>query len=332
MFIPIYQLNIDNKEAKEAEDRWKQNNDTYRYILELIKRGAGEDFLQKDFESGRLPFLRDMCDLRGFYIYRERITFPTDDNFEAIDFSYAQFQSSEIENCCFLSTFRFSKFHHCIFKNCTFHFSLFLGCIIRHCRFVNCKFTENTSMENCDFGDVVFDKCLYDEVIFNNCRFNANCKINDPKKPKRNEKNEFNRELSSFNTSVSEAYKEGGIFDKSRLYYYKSRKARTRYNSNNIICRLGGKIIELITGYGVKPARPLICLVLIVLIFTGIFYIRLGSVYSALTTSVNAILTMGDSSSLSCPFDVLYMIEGFLGVAIIGLYITLLANMWFSQR
>ena len=67
--------NYDFEEAKRLQRRWTDDPEgprTYEYILQKIREGGGEDFLQRDFENGKLGLLRDYCDLAGTN-YREKI-------------------------------------------------------------------------------------------------------------------------------------------------------------------------------------------------------------------------------------------------------------------
>jgi Pentapeptide repeats (8 copies) len=103
--LPRYDPAARNK----VQSRWEHDDgrSLCERVIEKIRKGAGEDFLQWDFEQGRLGFLEDYWDLAGIQLSNEDITFPTGDNFENIDFSYA-------------------KFWHCVFVNATFpqtHFS-----------------------------------------------------------------------------------------------------------------------------------------------------------------------------------------------------------------
>jgi hypothetical protein len=69
----------DFERKKRVQARWTDSEDgsaLHSYILEKIRKGAGEDFLQWDFEHGKLEFLEDYCDLAGFQIFKEDIEFP----------------------------------------------------------------------------------------------------------------------------------------------------------------------------------------------------------------------------------------------------------------
>ncbi len=336
MYVPIYQLTLyDYIEAQEAQDRWQKNSELHDYIIDLIRKGAGEDFLQWDFERGKLKgFLRDMWDLRGILFQGENITFPDEDNFETIDFSYGQFYNSTFINCYFRSTFNFARLYGCKFINCTFHFTTWLGCSIEKCKFEHCDFIEYTSLRNCDIKDSSFKHYFSSDCLFDDCRFDSNCIVADPELlPNGRVQIKFDvKQFGDFFTSISEAYKAGGIYDKGRKYFYMSRKARTCYNSTGLINYFLNKLNEMLTGYGVKPLRPIINLLIILFLCSGIFTLHTRSIYNSIIISVSALFTMGDSTLYPFPYDMIYLAEGFLGIVFLGFYLTVLANVWFSQR
>jgi hypothetical protein len=94
MFSPIHSLlQPQLADSEKFTARWN-SRDGYRVqarVLELIRAGAGEDFLQSDFESGSLPILETMWDLKGLQLANEDLHLPRQDNFENIDFSFARF-------------------------------------------------------------------------------------------------------------------------------------------------------------------------------------------------------------------------------------------------
>ena len=336
MYIPLYQLNsYDSKEAQETEERWRNNYELNEYVAKLIREGAGEDFLQSDFEDGKLKgFICDMWDLRGILLQGEDIVFPTADNFEAIDFSYGQFYNNTLTNCYFRSTFDFVRFYNCKFIKCTFHFTTWLGCSFENCSFTECDFIEHAYIKNCDFKNTTFEYFFTSDYLFDDCRFDSNSIIADPKqKPNRNVNTKFEKkQLGEFYASVGKAYKAGGIYDQGRKYYYLSRRARTWHSNSNFVNRSISVVNELMTGYGVKPLRPIFNLLLVGTFCAGLFTFYTKNFYHSIIISISALLTMGDSSIYPFPFDVIYLTQGFLGVLFLGLYLTVLANVWFSQR
>jgi uncharacterized protein YjbI with pentapeptide repeats len=342
MFIPIIELSLyDPEEQQEVTSRWEtpHGRQHYDFIMEKIREGAGEDFLQWDFENGNLQgFLRDMWDLRGFSFFNKSIDFPPADNFEAIDFSYAQFYHSTLKKCCFIGTrFNFAKFYNCNFVNCTFLFTTWRGCTFEKCSFQNTDFVEICKFINCSFTASEFTRYFTCASLFEDCKFSATVEIDrpaslpiDPNGPKIRFEN---KQLEEVYLSFQEAYKSGAVHDKEREYYYKSKEVGTRYNNRGILDFLYRKLlIELFTGYGVKPFRGLLCGIIAVAIFAGIFYTNSFDANDALITSISAFLTMGDANNFQWPFNLLYLAEGFIGLFILGLYLTTLVNVWFSER
>jgi hypothetical protein len=341
MFVPIDQLSLyDPREQDEVTSRWEtpDGRHFHDFITKKIIAGAGEDFLQWDFENGELKdFLRDMWDLRGISIFSQVIDPASTAVFEALDFSYAQFYHSTFKNCYFQSRFGFTSFYNCTFLNCTFHFAKWRGCTFEKCRFEGIDFIEYCKFVNCSFSLTEFKRYFTHFGLFEDCKFSATVELDNPA-PSPIAKNGprilfDNKGLGEVYLSIQEAYKSGAAHDREQEYYYRSRKARTRYNSRGVLDFAYKKfLIELLTGYGVKPFRTLLSGIIIVLIFTGVFYIDSFDANRSFITSMSAFLTMGDVSSLQWPFNVLYLAEGFVGLFILGLYLTTLANVWFSER
>lgn len=342
MFIPIIQLSLyDPEEQQEVTSRWEtpQGRQHHDFIMEKIREGAGEDFLQWDLENGVLQgFLRDMWDLRGFSLFKGEIVPSKAGYFEALDFSYAEFYHSTFQKCCFLGTkFLFAKFHNCSFVNCAFLFANWRGCTFEQCAFEDTDFVEVCKFINCSFSDSRFTRYFTVSSLFEDCKFSATVEIDkpasmpiDPSGPKIRFEN---KQLEEIYLSFKEAYKSGAVHDEEREYYFKSKEAGTRYNNHGILDFLYRKLlIELFTGYGVKPFRALLCGIIAVAIFAGIFYTNSFDTNKSLITSISAFLTMGDANNLQWPFNLLYLAEGFVGLFILGLYLTTLVNVWFSER
>src|ERR1044072_6129221 len=92
MFTPIHQLSQNNRqEAARCRERWDSvaGQALADDLRARIRSGAGEDFLQWDFEQGRLGFHEHYHDMKGLELHGEDITFPKGDNFEGVDLSYA---------------------------------------------------------------------------------------------------------------------------------------------------------------------------------------------------------------------------------------------------
>jgi hypothetical protein len=69
--MPFYPIDIlphhDAAQAQKLRARWEthEGRTLHEKIIGLIRKGGGEDFLQREFEQGRLSFLKDQWDLAG---------------------------------------------------------------------------------------------------------------------------------------------------------------------------------------------------------------------------------------------------------------------------
>jgi hypothetical protein len=75
--LPRFDLN----DRRKVRSRWQSEEGTplQEKIIDLIRKGAGEDFLQGHFEHGALGFVEDQWDLAGIQLFNEDIVFPTGD-------------------------------------------------------------------------------------------------------------------------------------------------------------------------------------------------------------------------------------------------------------
>src|SRR6476660_6177717 len=154
MFVSIDRLPQFNPIRQQRyRRRWdaRENGDLRDRVLALIRGGAAEHFLQRDFEGRRLASLEDMYDLKGLQIFDERFGFPDSDTFKAIDFSYAQFYHSTFNNAVFNCYIAFARIHNCEFRRCIFSFNHTYGTTFEKCRFIECEFVENNTFTNCRF-------------------------------------------------------------------------------------------------------------------------------------------------------------------------------------
>ncbi len=344
MFTQIYllpQYNI--KELNKYRDRW-DDSDGHQLqdkILGLIRDGAGEDFLQRDFEQGNLRFLENMWDLKGINIFREQIDFPlTTDNFEGIDFSYCSFHHSTFKNATFLNTFlSFSKLYNCEFMNCTFLFVSFYGATLEKTKFINCDFIEHNSITNCDLREVKLENCFIPTNLFFDCKFDEQTTIDTPldkssRKPGSNLKLSKS-DLAEIFKGIKEGYTAGGVIKQARMYFFKERKAITRYNTKGLREKIAGFILELLTGYGIKPLRVLLAIFTIFLIFSAVFIAKIGF-SEGIILSAGAFFTFGANTNYlqtsSGLLKFIYIAEAFFGISLIALFITVLANYWFREK
>jgi hypothetical protein len=343
MYTPIHLLpRIDPEKRNLYQQRWeKEEGPALRdKILQMIRDGAGEDFLQWEFENHRLGFLESMWDLKGLNIFSEDLTFAGEGSgwFEAIDFSYALFYHSKFRHAEFApATFNFTKIYNCEFIDCTFSFSGFYGATLEKVKFTNCNFIEQNGFTNCDVREVEFTNCFVPENIFTDCRFDANTRVSDPiDKAHGGWSLTFEKkELAGIFQSIKEAYSAGGVAKQVRTYFFRQSQAVTRHNSDSVWDRLGGYFLEFLTGYGVRPLRVLRALILLVVLGIGIFTTQVGF-ENALILTTGGFFTFGGYTdllkSLNIWFRLGYVLTAFVGIFLTGLYVTVLANVWFRER
>ena len=342
MFTPIYLLpQYNTKDRSKYEDRWtdSENQHIRDEVLRMIRVGAGEDFLAGIYEVNP-RFFEDMWDLKGINILGEELTFPPADNFEAIAFSYAILSGSKFENATFVNTvFHFTRVFSCEFINCIFAFGEFYGVILEKTRFVNCDFIEHDLIINCDFKEVEFKNCFIPNRIFFNCKFDEQTIINEAiDKPQRMSGDSFKlskSDLAEIYKGIKEGYMAGDVIKQSRLYFFKERQSITRHNSKRLRERIGGYFLELIAGYGIKPFRVLLTMLIIFFIFSVVFIAKIG-VSEGLLLSAGGFFTFGANTNylqtLGTFFKIIYIAESFFGIALMALFITVLANYWFREK
>jgi hypothetical protein len=204
-------------------------------------------------------------------------------------------------------------------------------------KFTNCNFIEQNGFTNCDFRELQFTNCFVPESIFTDCRFDANTRVSDPiEKAHGGWKLTFEKkELAGIFQGIKEAYSAGGIAKQVRTYLFRQNKAITRYNSDSKRDYLTGRLLEFLTGYGVRPLRVLRALILLVAFGIGIFTTQVGF-ENALILTTGGFFTFGGYTdllkSLNIWYRLGYILTAFLGIFLTGLYVTVLANVWFRER
>jgi Pentapeptide repeats (9 copies) len=297
--------NFDSKERQQVRERWEDytGRALFERIIALIREGAGEDFLQYKFGSGELGFLRDYWDLAGIQIFGEDIVFPEGDNFENIDFSYAQFWHSTFTTACLPQThFSFARLYNVKFKNCLFALAHFYGCKFEKCSFENCSFVEGNGFTNCDFQETTFSDCFFSENIFKSCRFDENVHVVNTTKPLvlglMPCATNFKRTIFRVSTKASR-------MDTSRERY--------SIEPENISLSNVRPILD-----STAPKKS-----------AAIFW-------NALLLSAGAILTFGAKADLlgTLPLldQVVYIASAFLGISLVTLFITVLASVLLKDK
>lgn len=343
MFTPIYLLPQYNEaELNRYRDRWETDEglETSQRVLELIRNGAGEDFLQWDFENGRLPLLESMSDLKGLYLHGD-FDFPDDETFEVIDFSYALISNAKMHNAAFPSTRgAFTEFVRCIFSNCSFRGAKFFGATFDECEFVECDFLWGCEFVNCDFTGGRFSRAFFERNVFVNCRFSETVDINSGKleahgtaRPQADPAPSLDRpERSGIFRAIKEAYAAGRVGNMEDRYFVKEMEAIT--SAAPWKARPGRYFLQVVTNYGVAPFRVGGAMAAI-LFAGGLLFAREVGLRDGLVISAGAFFTFGVNASalaeLPPAFSVLYVVEAFFGLSATALFITLLAARWFRR-
>lgn len=333
MFIPIFLLPgaTDNEPRKRVSERWESraNEAAAKKILEMIRAGGGEDFLQWDFEQGAFPMLEDFTDLRGLKLFEEEINFPTNtDNFEAIDFAFAEFWHCKLKGACFSnSSFKFARLYNTEFRECTFGFTNFFGCTLDRVRFIDCQFRENNTFTNCEFKSSSFSGSGFRSRIFFDCRFDEQTKISRP--VSRGIATLEKKDEADFYRGIRESYEAGDVSNAADDYLLAERKSITRNNTECLARKARGYFVELLAGYGVRPARVLVSMLVVLSVFSTAFALKFGR-NDGLMLSSGAFLTFGAKTDLlnsaSLPWKIAYIAESFLGVSLMATFITVLAR------
>jgi hypothetical protein len=340
MFTPIYLLpQHDIKVRAKYEDRWNtvEGQSLAEKVIEMIRKGGGEDFLQSEFEQGRLDFLESMWDLKGLKIFREEINFPKGDNFEGIDFSYASFYHCKFNGACFPGTvFNFTRFYNCEFINCIFSYTNIYGAILENMIYQHCDFIEHNRLINCECKNVRFQDCFISDNILFDSRLDELSVLDRPREKSVWESVVLNSEyLAEIYKGIKDAYKSGNVIKQSRQYFFEERKALTRHNAKGWKDKIRGYLLEWVTGYGVKPSRVIGTMIAVLSLFSSVFAIIIGA-RQGLLLSAGAFFTFGANThylqDAGTFLTFLYIAESFSGIALMALFITVLANVWFAEK
>lgn len=330
-------------ERNRVRSRWENEEGRllYEKIVDKIRKGAGEDFLQSDFEQGSLGFLEDYWDLAGIQLFNEKITFPTGDNFENIDFSYGRFWHSVFTNATFPQThFSFAKLYNVEFRKCLFAFAHFYGCSLENCKFIDCDFADENGFSNCELENTRFEDCFFNKNKFVDCKFDEAVIFKFKRPPLvggllSQTSSGFKSPLERANISgiyrgIKDGFAAGEINQKAREFRFWQHQAYTRFNQTGVLELIKAYGWEVIAGYGLRPMRVLIFLVGIFAIVAVWFACRLESISDGLIFSAGALLTFGARSELLQKLSWvdygIYIASAFVGVALTALFVTVMAN------
>ena len=345
MFVAFYKHPLFNPEERAiCRKRWTETpagQETASRVLGLIREGAQEEFLNNPFYHNELPILENSYDLNGFRFYQVEQDFAGEgagDNFKGIDFKHSQFSHCHFINAVFYSSsLEFVTLFNCTFERCIFGFTSFLGAKIERCKFIECDFVESCSFENVEILNSVFDKCFLGETTpFRECYFDDRTLVQNMKMRSYHSAGTFtpNVALAGYYASFQSAYEESGADELASNYFWKGRQAFTRHNSD-MRGKVVGVVNELFTGYGVKPIRPIIAMLLIYAIATCLWTIAMPLEESILFTA-GALFTFGAGSEhlkdFGCWARIVYAGLSFCGIVFSGLFVATLANLWFRQK
>ena len=345
MYTPLHLLpQYSQKEKDRLFDRWqhgtRQGAKDRKAIIEKIKEGGGEDFLQYDYESGHLSTMEHQWDLRGMWIGNLDVTFPQGDNFETIDFSYAviqdcTFRSAAFPNC----SFSFTIFRNCTFIDCGFAYMGMYGASLENTKFVGCDFVERFAFSNCTLSGVVYENCYFQQPIFHDCKFDESTRFENlaPISQWSPESQGYKRQkndLAEVYKGIKDAYIEGRVTKQSRQFFFLEKQAVTRHNRKGME-KIGGYFLEAVAGYGVRPQSTFLLMLFSFLLLSIPFMLMFGSL-QGLLFGAGAFLTIGIRTelldTLPAVLQAWYLIETFFGLCFMALLITVLARYWFEER
>jgi len=347
MYIPFYtHPSFSEEERRNLRNRWNdpqtgEETASLRLVKQLIAAGAKEEFLNEPYYSGRLPVIEYDGDLRGLHFWELEQDFGGDyagANFKGIDLSHSEFYHCHIRNAVFYSSsLRFAQFVNCIFEQCTFAFTAFLGSTIRNSVFTGCEFQEACCFENVKIVNSQFNKCFLGETTpFNDCWFDSLTGITELQLRSsrcRNAKAD-KAALAGYYSSFQNAYEASGSYDVAHDQLWKGRQAFTRYNLNGRD-RIIGLLNEALTGYGMRPLRPLIAMAAVYAVAAGVSTLWMPLIES-MTFVAGAMFTSGTGSEHLKEFGfvgrLFYASLSFLGVGLMAAHVTVLANVWFHKK
>ncbi|MGA9363281.1 MAG: hypothetical protein WBW16_02825 [Bacteroidota bacterium] len=341
MFTPIHLLPQNTGGHRKYKERWEtvEGRALHDKILEMIRQGGGEDFLEADFQSGRLGFLEDERDLQGFQLHNENIVFPKEDNFQAIDFSYAEFWNSHFTNAFFYCTMSFTKFYGCTFTKCIFSFNHCYAAMFDKVTFIDCDFIEYDTFTNCSFSETVFKNTFFPTNGFHDCLFDAKTKFDSfPERPSTAYSESVrlqDENKSDLFRAVSEAYLGGRVRAMARTYKFRSLQCSTRHNTEGFREKIAGFVFEYLSGYGLRPSRVIAAMFTYFLLAFLLFASQVGFQDSLLLTC-GALFTFGAKAQLldkmSWLFHFVYILSSFAGISLTALFVTVLVNVFVTNN
>jgi hypothetical protein len=333
MYVPIHQFPQSVfDQNREYRKRWEslEGRRVHDQVMNLIREGTGKHFLDTISESEEI--FEDSWDLKGVSVSGENITFPQNDTFMGVDFSYSAFSNTKMKNAVFSCTMQFVVFHNCTFEKCLFEFNRCHASRFEKVTFIDCDFVESNAFTNCSFDDTSFTKTFFSENVFLDCRFDNETYVGElPRTPvlSRRPINLPDSSVSDIYNGIKEAYRAGGVVTKAREYLFRQLHAATRYNSENWKEKTVGILSEYVTGHGLRPVRVLLTIAIVFTVVLSLFCYEVPW-HDALLLTCGAMFTFGakadllDGMGVFYPF--LYVLSSFAGITLTALFIAVVFN------
>jgi hypothetical protein len=342
MYTSIYLLAQSNAEKSKAfQGRWNTKRGTIvkEAVLKHLRKGTIREFLRKEFAEKKLPILEHDKDLRGILLADEDLSNCPRDALKGFDLSYAYIMSTNFKDLDLDHTnFSFTSLYHVGFINCAFSHATIYASYLENVMVVGCDFLNRNNIRNCRLSNVQFKHCFIERDLFHSCRFDEQTVIDKLALTSRHTAKpiQFNpRELPELYKGIKEGYLYGSVIKKSNDYYFLERQAVNRYLVTNKFEKFVNYFIEIVAGYGIRPLRVFICMMVLFAIFSLIFLARLGYP-EGLLLSTGAYFTNGVSSqslaSAGLLYQSLFILESFLGIVFTTLFVTVMANLWLSEK
>lgn len=342
MYTSVYLLNQNNHDkCTKYQSRWRTEEGIRlkQHIIHRIKTENKQALLPGNLPQNKLSLLENEYDLKGLSLVNEKVTARSSDILNGADLSYLYVTNTHFKNINFANTnISFANLYNVTFTNCLFSYATFYANLLEDVSFFGCDFMERNDIRNCRFTNVSFQHCFIETNLFHSCRFDERTSIKGLRSTSQLSLKTvvFNpKELAELYKSLKNSYLTGKVINKSRDCYYLERQAITRYIIDNKYEKLGNFFLELIAGYGTKPLRVLVWMVMLFLIFSGIFINKIGYP-DGLLLSTGAYFTNGVESQQLRDLDIVYksffILESFFGIVFTTLFVTVMANLWLRER
>lgn len=243
------------------------------------------------------------------------------------------------------STFAKMGFLKSSFKNDDLRFNVFIDCYFKRALFEDVNFTGSIFI-NCNFDEATIVNCIFEYCKFEGC-------IIEYKYLKESLSNRANLRWEICKNMSLECLKLGNEID-YRKYFFEEKKASEeyyfkkfwhkgkeqyyfKYNWVDQITGLGNfllsKINKLLWGYGEKLSVLIFNMVLVIVIFTIVYYTKVTVIEDGSTMTVPFALYMSlcnfftvtcDYTSVELNYKMYSVIEGGIGITLMGFFVAAL--------